>query len=289
MPVRKIKIGNHAYLWTTRGEDEAPDKCVISAHGQRYMVNVFRDRTFTVPAGTTIRFFAPDHYFLADPGLEGVLRGEYVPIPEEDVGPGEACLNYELAKYQGYHDNMLGTLAPLIKKSLVAMGYYSQETKDSWESYAKVIAALEDRQTWAQQGYEREANTVAQTRSARARARWKLVAAEYAMSSASEQARGEVRRKARLAVDNENVAMGFYEPRMRRYKEILDAPPMDLITIRYRPFKTHLSLSGLIRDLKSAGIHYDAIHCSFCRGSVGDYVYEATGMGTRTADARKRQ
>ncbi len=43
-------------------------------------------------------------------------------------------------------------------------------------------------------------------------------------------------------------------------------PRIDVVTIRYRPFRPATTLSNVLRMLEKYGLHYQRIHCAFCRG-----------------------
>ncbi len=116
MPSGKTAVGEDIYVFSKTGGTQSGSGCLILAHGCQAFVP--GTRTFTVPANTTVRFFAQHGNYLtfdADP-VTGIA--EFTPTSwathqcenghtvtcKEEVSAGQTCKNYMLSKDVGYHN-----------------------------------------------------------------------------------------------------------------------------------------------------------------------------------------
>ncbi|MEM6537549.1 MAG: putative adhesin [Pseudomonadota bacterium] len=94
------KLGECMYLFpSTQNKTEA----LVSAHGGFLKGN----KTFTVPQGMTVNFWAPHGYVLKDPGIQAMYRTRGL-SPVETVPGGKSSIDYALTKYQGSHGGSKG-------------------------------------------------------------------------------------------------------------------------------------------------------------------------------------
>jgi hypothetical protein len=96
MSIERIAVGRYIYLF--KSNTNLVD-CVISAHGGY----VFENRSFEVPAGVTLSFFAEHGNTLTDPGMAKLMAQLADAQPAETLTGGQLCKNYLLSKYQGRH------------------------------------------------------------------------------------------------------------------------------------------------------------------------------------------
>jgi hypothetical protein len=93
-PEGATPVGSHFYLFKS---PMPSTECLISAHGGHE-----RERTFLVPAGITIHFYALHGFTLNDPGI-ALLNASVTPKESITGGPKVTCHDYSLSKYQGTH------------------------------------------------------------------------------------------------------------------------------------------------------------------------------------------
>ncbi len=96
MAIERVAVGRYVYLF--KSSTNLVD-CVISAHGG-YM---FENRSFNVPKGVTLKFFAEHGNTLTDPGMKNLMAQLADAKPVQTINAGESCKNYLLSKYQGRH------------------------------------------------------------------------------------------------------------------------------------------------------------------------------------------
>ena len=96
MAVERIEIGSYAYLFKSSTDRV---NCVISAHGGY----IFENRSFTVPNGVSLKFFAYHGNASMDEGLSTVLDRLAEVQPVETLGENQVSKNYLLTKFQGRH------------------------------------------------------------------------------------------------------------------------------------------------------------------------------------------
>lgn len=129
------QLGSSMYLFrSTTVSHEA----LISAHGGFYKST----KTFTVPPGMTIHFWAPHGYTLTDPGIKAMYTTRGME-PMETVMGGKPCIDYALSKYQGSHGGSKGkpaeTYASIAKaiatedKNLISMLKRLEHAKEDWQ------------------------------------------------------------------------------------------------------------------------------------------------------------
>ncbi|NNF17238.1 MAG: hypothetical protein HKN70_10880 [Gammaproteobacteria bacterium] len=95
-PAGAERLGRTMYLF--RSSTNSKD-CMISAHGGY----IFENRTFKVPANTTINFYSDHGAVLNDPGIGTFAKDASKAKPRESITAGKNCRNYLLSKYQGAH------------------------------------------------------------------------------------------------------------------------------------------------------------------------------------------
>jgi hypothetical protein len=61
---------------------------------------------YPAPRDATLVFYCPNGYILSDPGAIGIAAG--LTPADERVAPGQAQQDYDLQKYQGYHNDLVG-------------------------------------------------------------------------------------------------------------------------------------------------------------------------------------
>ncbi|MDY7232181.1 putative adhesin [Hyalangium rubrum] len=295
MPTVKVPVGEHLYVWTNRAQNEPPDSCLISSHGLKYMVNIARSASFEVPRGTRIIFYADENRFLKDPGIQSMLERRYAEA--ETFEAGEDCPNYELTKFQGYHTGMVGTMLPILKKLHLKLGGISAQEQTGWETYAAIIASMDTlrndsrvERTTQRQTLNQVTGRIRQLDSqATHYTNLETTLSQAPYEDLLEQAALRWTRIAKqTAIDDGRmlkVSRDALKKELQRLNEILYNPPMDMVTVRYRPFKFAISLKQAVTALRGAGYNYREIHCSFCRGSFADGVAEAFGQD-RSMNAR---
>jgi hypothetical protein len=108
MAIERIAVGRYIYLF--KSSTNLVD-CIITAHGGY----VFDNRSFRVPEGVTLNFFAEHGNTLTDPGMGELMSGLANAVPSETVGGGKNCHNYLLSKYQGRHGSEDETYESIMK------------------------------------------------------------------------------------------------------------------------------------------------------------------------------
>lgn len=95
-PAGAEKVGGDLYLFRSKTEDKT---CVIDAHGGF----MFENRSFRVPDGVTLKFYAHHGNSLADTGRQALkfVRDAYASV--EELKGGDICYNYLLSKAWGKH------------------------------------------------------------------------------------------------------------------------------------------------------------------------------------------
>jgi hypothetical protein len=102
-PVKKFKS------FYVIGDAKGASECYIDTHGKGYSNDYVMDnRSFRVPEGVHVKFYAPAGYALAAPSASlrfgspiacGTGKGMH-------YGPGKSCPNYILTKFQGRHSGL---------------------------------------------------------------------------------------------------------------------------------------------------------------------------------------
>ncbi|MBW6399862.1 hypothetical protein KPL78_18530 [Roseomonas sp. HJA6] len=95
-PAGAEEIGRYIYLFRAQTEDQT---CVIDAHGGF----VFENRSFTVPAGVTLKFYTPHGSAVIDEGQFALNVAQFDYTVAEEITGGQPCHNYLLAKAWGTH------------------------------------------------------------------------------------------------------------------------------------------------------------------------------------------
>lgn len=90
------KIGRHLYLFRSQTDSTT---CAIDAHGGYY----FENRSFKVPDGVTLKFYASHGNHLMDQGLQGLKLATNTFKPIEEITGGQDCHDYLLQKAWGTH------------------------------------------------------------------------------------------------------------------------------------------------------------------------------------------
>jgi hypothetical protein len=109
---RQIPLGKRMYLFMD--DDSQADELIITSHGGYYEAGKFGAGTkkIPVPDWTSLAFYGPHTYVLADPSLSNVLNGGIKIY--KTAGPGKNVINYSLSKYQGKHGNKNETYATIM-------------------------------------------------------------------------------------------------------------------------------------------------------------------------------
>ncbi|MEO3472555.1 putative adhesin [Roseomonas sp. CAU 1739] len=90
------KIGRDLYLFRSQTDTTT---CAIDAHGGYY----FENRSFKVPEGVTLKFYASHGNALMDEGLQGLKLATKAFKPIEEITGGEDCHDYLLQKAWDAH------------------------------------------------------------------------------------------------------------------------------------------------------------------------------------------
>ena len=108
MAVEQIEIGRYVYLFKSSTDSV---NCVISAHGGY----IFENRSFTVPNGVALKFFANHGNAAMDAGMSTFLNKLAGAQPVETLVANQVCKNYLLTKYQGRHGEENETYATIMR------------------------------------------------------------------------------------------------------------------------------------------------------------------------------
>ena len=129
-PAGAVALGQTMYLFksSTNSKD-----CMISARDGGYVSGNIR--SFDVPAGTTIRFYADHGFILSDPGIGAFAKDASKSKPRETFTAGQKCRNYLLTKFQGAHAGADG--------------------KSVRETYQQVASAVSNRDTIRMKKFEK--------------------------------------------------------------------------------------------------------------------------------------
>jgi hypothetical protein len=94
---KKIEIGSEIYVFAYDDLGAAAPNLIMSSHGGFGLTN---GRT-TVPAWTSLHFYAPHRMALLDPKIGNVIEGKAHAY--QLARSGESVNDYDLSKYQGKH------------------------------------------------------------------------------------------------------------------------------------------------------------------------------------------
>lgn len=106
MPVEKIEIGEHIYLWAD--PNKRSNDCVISAHGKPSFFRghvELKDKTFRTP---DLHYFTPHGTPTEDHSM-GIGLREWIRRPSYEVLPADQSPDYTLTKFTN-SNNVTGNL-----------------------------------------------------------------------------------------------------------------------------------------------------------------------------------
>ncbi|WP_293934916.1 putative adhesin [Iodobacter sp.] len=115
MPAGKRALNDQLYVFSNNNGNRHHNAAMITAHGEQLLFGSTLSRTFTVPAGTGISFFAP-HGSTLTTTFYNCGRGANRPVGVvEIINAGAQCHDYNLTKFEGYHCNGVTGIATLDK------------------------------------------------------------------------------------------------------------------------------------------------------------------------------